>query len=562
MIDAGKSIFLSRGGNPELFNQQTGLRLRTGRSRVSNHNQIVPSENEQARLYSLMSESSSGGHIRGGAQGRASSLSLLRRSRIAGEPPSAVKVLQSESPFGEGYAQNGYTPTQQLPRIHRPAHSSATNSRVNGVAVNTNNIYSNGSSSSVNGNSHYNSTLYNVQLPKLESAIRQGPTAVGVDLEPVGLAVVSRPRPPVQPNGSASYQRAAHTGGQRLGRRIQPPIDASSSQSSPLSITDSHSASVVKNHPIAPNTSQESRGRAAASSLKGLKPGRPDWINQDNYFLHSASYGDVYCVLDGHGEHGHLVSSRCRAAFPPLLNQLPHDLPRTFAVMQQQLTDARDFDAKCSGATCVLAIVGGSTIRMAHCGDSRAVVGRRNALGGITAVVLTEDHKPDRPDEHRRILNCGGHVGSRQLMMGYTGSAAAGPCRVWYRSGGDTLGLAMSRSLGDVAVHSCGVSAEPELNEFPLDPRDEFLLLATDGLFDVIDSTQAVRLVASLISRPAAPDQDGSTPQPWSPQDVSAQLVALARRRWEAMSAMVDDITVLLVDLRAGGGAGNVGHKG
>ena len=40
-----------------------------------------------------------------------------------------------------------------------------------------------------------------------------------------------------------------------------------------------------------------------------------------------------------------------------------------------------------------------------------------------------------------------------------------GPCRVWYQHRGETLGLAMSRSLGDAIVHKCGVSAEPEVLE-------------------------------------------------------------------------------------------------
>jgi serine/threonine protein phosphatase PrpC len=179
-------------------------------------------------------------------------------------------------------------------------------------------------------------------------------------------------------------------------------------------------------------------------------------------------------------------------------------------------------------------------------------MGRRAAsvTGGninYVAVVLTDDHKPDRPDEKARIQSCGGQVGSRQTLLDLTGrsnsTVAAGPCRVWYRKGTDTLGLAMSRSLGDGIVHTCGVSAEPEISEFRLDPqgRDEFVILATDGVWDVIDSAQAVRIVGGLITKAGINE--------WSALEASQHLCLLARRRWEALSLMIDDITCAVVKL-------------
>lgn len=206
------------------------------------------------------------------------------------------------------------------------------------------------------------------------------------------------------------------------------------------------------------------------------------------------------------------------------------------------------FDVSCSGATCVVVSVTEKEIKIAHCGDSRAVLGRRCTMGGYTAVQLTEDHKPNRPDEHRRIVSNGGQVGSRQMMLsGQMGGVTLGPCRVWYRNGTEILGLAMSRSLGDAVVHGFGVSAEPEVTRVFLNScaqnRDEFLILATDGLWDVIDSTQAVRVVGSLIDRAQQEQKD------WNPIVVSNYLCQLARRRWEGVSAMVDDITCLVVKL-------------
>jgi serine/threonine protein phosphatase PrpC len=57
--------------------------------------------------------------------------------------------------------------------------------------------------------------------------------------------------------------------------------------------------------------------------------------------------------------------------------------------------------------------------------------------------------------------------------------------------------LAVSRALGDIYLKEPipYVSAEPEVNEVILGPNDQFFLIATDGLWDVMDSQQAVDLI-------------------------------------------------------------------
>jgi hypothetical protein len=97
------------------------------------------------------------------------------------------------------------------------------------------------------------------------------------------------------------------------------------------------SPSYISSHPVV----QEECGSAAVSSMKGVKPGRPHWINQDNFFLLHTTVGDLYCVLDGHGEHGHYVSRRCRNLLPQFV-QSTLDLSKAFAQMQEDLLDATE----------------------------------------------------------------------------------------------------------------------------------------------------------------------------------------------------------------------------
>lgn len=291
-------------------------------------------------------------------------------------------------------------------------------------------------------------------------------------------------------------------------------------------------------------TSEEHNG-AAVSSIKGLKPGNPNWINQDNFFVvENIDNKDLsmYCVLDGHGEGGHHVSRRCRELFPNIIYSNNFDMMKSFLQMQSDLTSC-EIDSRCSGATCNLAVIAGNVISVSNCGDSRCVLGRRLPNGGYAAQQLSNDHKPDNPEERKRVLSCGGHLGCRQAMVnqGSRGlvSVPVGPMRVWYQFRGDTLGLAMSRSLGDSVVHRCGVSAEPETIEHTISEGDEFIILATDGIWDVVDNNQAVQVVQNFSSK---------SPQ-WNPMEAASWLSKFARSRWEKMSPMVDDITCIIVKL-------------
>mmetsp|Transcript_4725 Transcript_4725/g.10640 ORF Transcript_4725/g.10640 Transcript_4725/m.10640 type:complete len:582 (+) Transcript_4725:169-1914(+) len=288
----------------------------------------------------------------------------------------------------------------------------------------------------------------------------------------------------------------------------------------------------------------EEHNHASCSSIRGLKPNNPNWTNQDNFFIQENFEGRdirLYCVLDGHGEHGHLVSRRARETFPQFIKAARMDMDSAFSMVQNDLNTSSDFDSRCSGATCVLASLIGGKLSVYNCGDSRAVLGRRNPNGSIYAVPLSKDHKPERADERKRILSCGGHLGCRQALVNQPGrgpvSMPVGPCRVWYQHRGETLGLAMSRSLGDSIVHKSGVSAEPECMERMVDDYDDFFILATDGVWDVVDNNYAVQMVHSFASKAVN----------WNPLEAANSLCRFARSRWEKLSPMIDDITCIVI---------------
>jgi serine/threonine protein phosphatase PrpC len=127
------------------------------------------------------------------------------------------------------------------------------------------------------------------------------------------------------------------------------------------------------------------------------------------------------------------------------------------------------------------------TILAANIGDSRAVLCRNN-----TAWDLTRDHKPNDPTEKARIESLGGSV----IWCGDTDKFGM-PIedRGIYRVNGN---LALSRAIGDRSERP-HVTAEPDVVSIPVQDDDEFIIVATDGLWDVMDSDEAVEYVRSLL---------------------------------------------------------------
>ncbi|XP_076890877.1 putative protein phosphatase 2C 24 isoform X1 [Bidens hawaiensis] len=181
------------------------------------------------------------------------------------------------------------------------------------------------------------------------------------------------------------------------------------------------------------------------------------------------------------------------------------------------------------GSTAVVAVVTPDKIVIANCGDSRAVLCRNGK-----AVPLSNDHKPDRPDELNRIQDAGG--------------------RVLYWDGARVCGvLAMSRAIGDNYLKPY-VTCEPEVTITERKAEDDCLILASDGLWDVVSNDTACGLARTCLkgNRQSAkmkspPINDVTEYENCDPTCSNASLLltklALARRS-------ADNVSVVVVDLR------------
>lgn len=231
---------------------------------------------------------------------------------------------------------------------------------------------------------------------------------------------------------------------------------------------------------------------------KGFKPESP---NQDDFFIISIDDWKLLGVFDGHGPYGHDVSSFVHRTLPfllmsdPLWEQDPLDvLKRGFLKVHQLLESScavhQEFDCSLSGCTATVVLIRDRCLYIAHVGDSRAVLGTRMKQPNerhMDVTDLTVDHKPTLPEEKERIETHGGEV--RRLQGDI-------PHRVFIR-GRLYPGLAMSRAIGDTVGNMVGLTAEPEIKKYELGERDEYLIIATDGVWEFISSQEAVDFVHS-----------------------------------------------------------------
>mmetsp|Transcript_19466 Transcript_19466/g.40762 ORF Transcript_19466/g.40762 Transcript_19466/m.40762 type:complete len:302 (+) Transcript_19466:524-1429(+) len=151
-----------------------------------------------------------------------------------------------------------------------------------------------------------------------------------------------------------------------------------------------------------------------------------------------------------------------------------------------------------SGTTSVSVYLHDNRITVSNVGDSRIVLGTgtpsSSGGGGIQAVPLSRDHTPYRSDESARCTM----MGARILSFGQINPAPGGddddvedPPRVW-AAGGNYPGTAFTRSIGDSVAERLGVFAEPEMVTLPISKTERVLVLASDGVYDVVSNQDVV----------------------------------------------------------------------
>lgn len=219
--------------------------------------------------------------------------------------------------------------------------------------------------------------------------------------------------------------------------------------------------------------SEDGRLSCGYSSFRGKRASMEDFFDVKM----SKMNGKTVClfgIFDGHG------GSRAAEFLKEYLfeNLMKHPLfmedtkvaiSETYKQTDVDFLDAEKDTFRDDGSTASTAVLVENHLYVANVGDSRTVISKAGK-----AIPLSEDHKPNRLDERKRIESAGGVV-----MWAGT-----------WRVGGV---LAMSRAFGNRMLKQF-VVAEPEIQEQEINEELELLVLASDGLWDVVPNEDAVSI--------------------------------------------------------------------
>ena len=147
-------------------------------------------------------------------------------------------------------------------------------------------------------------------------------------------------------------------------------------------------------------------------------------------------------------------------------------------------------------------------IHVANLGTSRAVLCRSTPRFCQT-IHLSRDNKPSFQDEGNRIIQSGGKI--RKL---FKDGEFVGEERIWMDQDGP--GITATRGLGGFKLKKIGLISDPEIEHFDLLHLDKFILMASDGVWDVIDSEEAIRFIESQPNK----------------ENAATLLAEEAKRRW------------------------------
>ncbi|XP_023778527.1 neutral and basic amino acid transport protein rBAT isoform X2 [Cyanistes caeruleus] len=224
----------------------------------------------------------------------------------------------------------------------------------------------------------------------------------------------------------------------------------------------------------------------AHTAVVGIPHGLEDWSFFAVYDGHAGSRVANYCSthLLEHitNNEDFRATEKPGSALEPSVENVKSGIRTGFLKIDEYMRNFADLrnGMDRSGSTAVGVMISPEHVYFINCGDSRAVLYRNGQV-----CFSTQDHKPCNPREKERIQNAGGSV----MIQRVNGS------------------LAVSRALGDYdykCVDGKGpteqlVSPEPEVCEILRAEEDEFIILACDGIWDVMSNEELCEFVKSRL---------------------------------------------------------------
>lgn len=212
-------------------------------------------------------------------------------------------------------------------------------------------------------------------------------------------------------------------------------------------------------------------------------------------------------LLDLHMEMGLNIKEALMYSFQRLDSDISLEIQ---APLEDEMTKNLSLQVAFSGATACMAHIDGIHLHVANAGDCRAILGVQEDNGVWSCLPLTHDHNAWNQAELSRLKREHPESEGKTIIMDDRLLGVLMPCRAFgdvqlkwskelqrsvLKRGFDTEALNIYQFTPSHYYTPPYLTAEPEITYHRLRPQDKFLVLASDGLWDVLDNDDVVRLV-------------------------------------------------------------------
>lgn len=234
------------------------------------------------------------------------------------------------------------------------------------------------------------------------------------------------------------------------------------------------------------SSAQKVQLAVGVGSTQGLRPSMEDsHLVILDAPLPDGSTMSLFAIFDGHC--GRRVADLGAHILPDLVLAHPSVGQNNAAALVEAVVETdkaifRQMGRADGGSTLIAAALHNRMLFVANLGDARAVL-----YDGSNTIAMSIDHKPMDSEEQQRIVRCGGMVHFGRVNG----------C------------LAVSRALGDFEFKFNGnkypnkefmVSNVPDIKQINITDAAKFLILACDGLWDVLSNEDATTYVNHFLS--------------------------------------------------------------
>ena len=223
--------------------------------------------------------------------------------------------------------------------------------------------------------------------------------------------------------------------------------------------------------------------------------------NKDKHDINNQNYGHFFAIYDGHGGKG------CSSFLKENLHRYITEFSFVGLKIGIDLAEEKFLTKKAinekgkildpSGSCGIMLMIQGKKCIIANIGDSRLVIFKNKSIS-----FTTTDHKPDSVIEKARIEISGGKVYKIETLIPIyqNGVKVNTPWRV------NPGQLSVSRTFGDIQAkderfggNKTAIIALPDITEIELDNDYNFIVMASDGIFDLLKNEELLECIKIVI---------------------------------------------------------------